>query len=887
MKPRSTVPSSARPLVLALCSVLLWPLQAAAQLDSTSFGPVVPRGSSALYSYAVAAGDLDGDGFADLVVTDQCGLDGLCNLDRHTGVQVMINNRDGSFHLGIRYATDRDAGSSQSVAIADVDGDHKLDVIVMNQSSISVMLGRGDGTLWPAVSHPVNIYAQPAGVLGERVAVADVNGDGQPDILVSEALSYTDRFDASSSRAGVSVLLNQGNGTFADAVLYDSGGYSGATTVVAADVNRDGVPDLVVLNLCSTPATVPNGTYCVDFNTAQHLPGTVGVLLGNINGKGTFQPAIVYPSGGYEPLGLAVADLDRDGNPDVLVANRCSNSLCNDGVSGGKASVLMGKPDGSFDAPVNYDDGTLQPVSVAVADIDGDGALDAAVLNYCAVGQSCDGSTAVVSGLRGNGDGTLQQVLPTPLYPVGGIPHTVLLVDVNNDGKPDLVVGFWTGVGVRLNQTPRAATATTLDSQPNPSGDADAVTFTANVSSSTLGVPTGTVTFREGATVLGTAPLVNAAATLDVSSLFIGSHDVVASYSSDSAFRASDSDPLTQVVKASTSTSVGSSANPSPYQQSVTFTATVTSALGGPPSGSVTFKDGATVLGSSSLAGNTAALSTSSLSVGTHSITAIYDGDANHVGSTSAALSQTIANPAPTITGFAPTSGPAGTAVTIAGTDFTGATAVTFNGSAATYTLNSATQITATVPTGATTGSIAVTTPSGTATSASPFTVTTGSAPTIASFTPTGGTPGTSVTIKGTNLSGTTKVTFNGVSASFKVKSASQITATVPPNATTGPIMVTTPGGTAASASSFTIVAAPTITGFTPESGRVGTVVTITGTNFTGTTAVKFGNKSATFTVTSATSISATVPNGAKTGSISVTTPAGTAVSASIFTLTP
>ena len=129
-------------------------------------------------------------------------------------------------------------------------------------------------------------------------------------------------------------------------------------------------------------------------------------------------------------------------------------------------------------------------------------------------------------------------------------------------------------------------------------------------------------------------------ATLDVSSLSFGSHHVVASYSSDSAFRASDSAPLTQVVKASTSTSVDSSANPSTFQQSVTFTATVTASLGGAPTGSVTFKDGATILGSSPLTGNTATLSTSSLSVGTHSITALYGGDASHVGSNSTALSQ-------------------------------------------------------------------------------------------------------------------------------------------------------------------------------------------------------------------------------------------------------
>jgi len=162
--------------------------------------------------------------------------------------------------------------------------------------------------------------------------------------------------------------------------------------------------------------------------------------------------------------------------------------------------------------------------------------------------------------------------------------------------------------------------------------------------------------------------------------------------------------------------------------------------------------------------------------------------------------------------------------------------------------------------------------------------------PTITSFSPTSGPVGTSVTITGTNFTGATSVKFfDNVSAAFTVDSSTQITATVPLGATTGPISVTTPGGTATSSTDFTVTIPPppTITSFSPTSGPVGTSVTITGTNFSGATSVKFfDNVSATFTVDSSTQITATVPLGATTGPISVTTPSGTATSSTDFTVT-
>jgi IPT/TIG domain len=127
-------------------------------------------------------------------------------------------------------------------------------------------------------------------------------------------------------------------------------------------------------------------------------------------------------------------------------------------------------------------------------------------------------------------------------------------------------------------------------------------------------------------------------------------------------------------------------------------------------------------------------------------------------------------------------------------------------------------------------------------------------------------------------------VTFGGTAASFTVNLDTKITATVPTGAITGPIAVTTPGGTATSSTNFTV--APRISSFSPTSGPEGTSVTITGTNFTGTTSVKFNGTNATFTVNRNTQITATVPAGAMTGPITVTTPGGTATSATSFTVT-
>ena len=143
---------------------------------------------------------------------------------------------------------------------------------------------------------------------------------------------------------------------------------------------------------------------------------------------------------------------------------------------------------------------------------------------------------------------------------------------------------------------------------------------------------------------------------------------------------------------------------------------------------------------------------------------------------------------------------------------------------------------------------------------------------------------GTAVTILGNNLTGTTKVRFNGTPATYKVVSATQITTKVPSNATTGALAVTTRNGTL---SSGTFFVTPQLKNFTPGRGSVGTQVKITGVSLTQTTAVRFNGVAATeFTVDSDKKVTVTVPTGATTGTIAITTAGGTATSVKSFQVT-
>jgi hypothetical protein len=222
--------------------------------------------------------------------------------------------------------------------------------------------------------------------------------------------------------------------------------------------------------------------------------------------------------------------------------------------------------------------------------------------------------------------------------------HTITAVYAS-----DTLFAASSGSAVQVVQNAAAATTTTLSSAPNPSTFGQAVTFTATVTSG-AGVPAGTVTFTEGATVWASGVTVDGAghAAFSTAALAAGSHTLTAAFTGASGWANSsgtDGGAPQVVNKAATTTVVSSSANPAVFSQPVTFTAAVTANApgGGVPAGTVTFKDGTATLGTGALDGTGhATFTTSALTVASHSITAVYGGSASFNGSTSSAVTQTV-----------------------------------------------------------------------------------------------------------------------------------------------------------------------------------------------------------------------------------------------------
>ena len=207
---------------------------------------------------------------------------------------------------------------------------------------------------------------------------------------------------------------------------------------------------------------------------------------------------------------------------------------------------------------------------------------------------------------------------------------------------------FATSTSSALTETvAQDGTTSIVVSSANPSVFRQAVVFTAVEipNAPGVGTPTGTVTFKDGTTTLATETLTGGTATFFTSALAIGTHSITVTYGGNTDFKASTSAVLSQTVnQASSTTSVTSSANPSVFGQSVTFTAQVSAVSpgAGTPTGTVTFKDGSTTLGTGSLSAGTASFTTAALAVGSHSITAVYGGDTHFKTSTSPPLIQTV-----------------------------------------------------------------------------------------------------------------------------------------------------------------------------------------------------------------------------------------------------
>jgi hypothetical protein len=559
------------------------------QPSSPLFLPAVTYGSGGDYPISVAVGDTNGDGKPDVVVANQ---------DSST-VGILLGNGNGTFGKAVTYNTGGEFPTSVAVGVPGA-----APVVVANLCAVkgacSDSGGSGVGVLF-AFGNPTAMTYSSGGSIARSVKIADVNNDGVPDILVANFCDTPNEADCGVNTPGSVGVLPGVDQTFFLEHTYLSGGAQ-TYSLAVADLNGDGKPDLVVANAGSD---------------------TVGILLGN--GDGTFKKAVTYPAG-FFPASVAVADVNGDGKPDLVVANTQDNG-------NGSVGVLLGNGDGTFASIVNYASGGNSPLSVAVADVNGDGKPDMVVANY----------NYGVGVLLGNGDGTFRAPL---IYSTGGnTPFSVAIADVNGDGKPDLVVvnANSNDIGVLLNNTGvHSPTSTSLTSGLNPSIYGQKVTWTATVTSSGSFMPTGKVQFTWSGYTIGSATLnSNGVATFSRSNLNADSYPLTAVYAGDADNLGSTSVVLNQVVLETTSTATLTSLpNPSTKGQAVSFTAKISSPTV-IPTGPVTFTAGKTVLGTAQLSGGKATLTISSLAVGSTKVTVTYYGDSN-IAKSSASVIQTV-----------------------------------------------------------------------------------------------------------------------------------------------------------------------------------------------------------------------------------------------------
>jgi hypothetical protein len=522
--------------------------------------------------FRAATGDFNGDGNVDLVVAG-------------AAVSILLGNGDGTFQNPPEYAID---GYPIQAVVGDFNGDGKLDLAapynISGTGGLAILLGNGNGTFQPAISHSSSCEEGAGGL------TADFNRDGNLDLV-------TINVGTGGCANTIAIQLGNGNGTFQPSVNYTVG--SSAVEAAAGDFNGDGFLDIAVANSGSN---------------------TVSILLGN--GDGTFQPAVSYATASG-PQGVNIADLNGDGKLDLIVPNSTS------------VSVLLGNGDGTFASHRDYPvtGGCLRS---KVGDFNEDGNLDVVVTT----------PAPAVYLLLGNGDGSFQAAFSVPTTGVPLAPEDVVVADFNRDGRLDVAVpgaGVWT-TAVMLQAAPvqNLSTTTTLVSSVNPSVYGQSITVTAQVIASS-GTPTGVVLFSGSPYQFNPGFLTNGQTAQGLSPA-VGTYSITAAYQGITGFDPGTSAPLNQVVnRVSTTTSLTSSPNPGLIKQSVTLTATVTPQFGVYyPSGSVTFYSGQQSVGTATLSGGKATLITSFASGGTYSLSAQYGGDSNNIGSTSSVLSEAI-----------------------------------------------------------------------------------------------------------------------------------------------------------------------------------------------------------------------------------------------------
>ncbi len=290
----------------------------------------------------VAAGDFNGDGLIDLAVATQ-------------DISIFLGNGNGTCQTEADYGS----GMVGPIALGDFNNDGKLDVIgvTSDATSVSVLLGDGDGTFGFPVNSPASGYVQ-------TLAVGSFIHGGNLDAAV---------LSENNAPTQLVILLGNGDGTFSIGQTYNVG--SNPTSIASGDINGDGIPDLVVGN-----------------SDRGSAPSSVVVLLGN--GDGTFQSPITTVVGNGVSA-IAIADFNLDGKADVMISSTGWNDV----------SLLLGNGDGTFQAPMLFYLGTGSPpsfsTSLAVADFDGNGSPDVAVANGASVSillnQSTSGPAALLS----------------------------------------------------------------------------------------------------------------------------------------------------------------------------------------------------------------------------------------------------------------------------------------------------------------------------------------------------------------------------------------------------------------------------------------------------------------------------------------------------------